>query len=87
MAHHWRASDGLVRVSAGEWRLWDRGRLVGTIQYGSAGGRPAFRGVIRRGELEQVIGYSASLEQACTDFWNWDVRFGGSYYAADPPAP
>ena len=76
MAHHWRASDGLARCAAGEWRLWDRGRLIGTIQYGRVAGRPAFRAVIRQGELEQVVGYSSSLEQCCTNFWDWDVQFG-----------
>ena len=81
MAHHWRASDGLLRSAPGEWRLWDRGHLVGTIQYGRVGGRAAFRGVVRTADFErtgfeQVIGYSDSLEQCCTDFWNWYVRFG-----------
>jgi hypothetical protein len=74
--HHWRASDGLIRVGAGEWSLYDRGRLVGRIQYGRIGGRPGFRGVITDGTHEQVVGYSPSLEDCCTDFWNWYVRFG-----------
>ena len=78
MSHHWRASDGLVRSAAGEWRLWDRGRLIGTIQYGRVAGRPAFRAVIRQAGLEQVVGYAATLEQCCTDFWNWDVQFGSA---------
>jgi hypothetical protein len=76
MSHHWRASDGLWRVGGGEWNLYDRGRLIGTIQYGRLAGKIAFRGVIRRGELQQVIGYTSSLEQACTEFWNWDVLYG-----------
>ena len=76
MTHHWRASDGLARSAAGEWLLWDRGRPIGTIQYGRLEGLPAFRAVIRRGAHEQVVGYSRSLEQCCADFWNWHVQFG-----------
>jgi hypothetical protein len=65
-----------MRAGRGEWRLWDRGRLIGTIQVGRVDGRRVFRGVIRRDDREQVIGYSPTLEECCTEFWNWDVRFG-----------
>ena len=75
MTHHWRASDGVVRVGAGEWTLWDRGRLAGWIQYGRVAGRPGFRAVLKRDELVQVIGYAPDLEEACTRLWNWDVQF------------
>ena len=76
MVHHWRASDGLLPTeNPSEWVLWDRARIVGYIQYGKLAKKPAFRGVLKSGELVQVIGYSPSLEQCCTDLWNWYIRF------------
>ena len=75
MVHHWRASDGLIRIGGGEWALYDRGRLVGYIQYGRAGARPALRAVLKKGDLVQVIGYARSVEECCTNLWNWYVRF------------
>lgn len=76
MTHHWRPSDGLLPTeSPSEWMLYDRGRLIGHIQFGRANRTAAFRAVLRSGELVQVLGYSTSLEQCCTDLWNWYVRF------------
>ena len=76
MTHHWRASDGLLPTErSNEWLLYDGGVQIGHIQFGRANGRPVFRAVLKRGELVQVIGYSATLEQCCTDFWNWHLRF------------
>jgi hypothetical protein len=84
MGHHWRASDGLVRTGGGEWTLYDRGRLVGYIQYGRVAKRPALRAVIKQGELVQVIGYADSLEKCCTNLWNWYVRFVVAEAGHDP---
>lgn len=76
MVHHWRASDGLETTPhPGEWILYDRATRVGYIQYGRRATRPAFRAVLKNGALVQVIGYSDSLEQCCTDLWNWYIRF------------
>lgn len=76
MSHHWRASDGLQPAPhLGEWILYDRGTRIGYIQYGKVNKRPAFRGVIKKGEAVQVIGYASTLEECCTEFWNWYIRF------------
>lgn len=76
MTHHWRPSDGLLPTqNPSEWMLYDRGRLIGHIQGGRLNRSTAFRAVLRHGDLVQVLGYSPSLEQCCTDLWQWHVRF------------
>lgn len=69
MVHHWRASDQLQSsLRPGEWRMYDRGYLVGCIQSGRANGRAVLRGVAPDGA---VLGYSRSLEEACDSLWAW----------------
>lgn len=74
MVHHWRASDQLQSsLRPGEWRMFDRGYLVGTIQQGRAQGRPILRGIAPDGSL---LGYAATLEDACDAMWEWYRRVG-----------
>ena len=74
MAHHWRASDQLEpTLRRGEWHLYDRGYLVGTIQWGRARGRPILRGLAPDGS---PLGYAATLEEACDALWEWYRRVG-----------
>jgi hypothetical protein len=74
MTHHWRASDHLEdSFRAGEWRMFDRGYLVGVIQSGRANGRPVLRGVAPNGS---ELGYAATLEEACDSMWEWYRRVG-----------
>ena len=74
MAHHWRASDQLEpSLRPGEWRLYDRGYLVGVIQWGRARGRPILRGLAPDGS---PLGYAATLEEACDALWEWYRRVG-----------
>lgn len=79
MTHHWRPSDGLItgRRPGGEWFLYDRQLLVGKVQFGRVGGKPAFRGLTPSGEL---VGYAYDLETACDRLWEWHVlvRLGGA---------
>lgn len=73
MVHHWRASDGLEPTAVpGRWALFDRGTAIGYIEYGRVGGKDSFRGILESG---QVVGHSATLEECCTDFWNWYIRY------------
>lgn len=73
MVHHWRASDGAIPTeNPSEQMLFDRGRLIGYMEHGRVNGRSAWRGVLESG---QVVGYSWTLEQCCTDFWNWYILF------------
>ncbi len=77
MAHHWRASDNLEHAfRAGEWRLYDRGVLVGTIEYGRINGKGGLRGLSPTGA---VLGYAETLEEACDRLWDW--------HRASRPAP
>ena len=74
MVHHWRPSDQLEHsFRSGEWRLYDRGYLVGTIQYGTARGAPILRGLAPDGS---TLGYAATLEEACDALWEWYRRVG-----------
>ncbi|MDO7882140.1 hypothetical protein [Antiquaquibacter soli] len=74
MVHHWRASDQLQNsLLAGEWRMFDRGYLVGTIQQGRASGVPILRGLAPDGS---PLGYAATLEEACDAMWEWYRRVG-----------
>ena len=76
MAHHWRASDTLVAGErSGEWRMFDRGTLVGYIQYGRVNGAAGLRGVTPEG---RVLGYESTLEGACDRMWEWYVRSAAS---------
>ena len=76
MAHHWRASDNLEHsFRAGEWRLYDRGHLIGYIQFGRINGRQGLRGTSAQGSL---LGYAWTLEEACDRMWEWHIREGGS---------
>lgn len=72
MTHHWRPSDGLVsgRRPGGQWVLYDRSRLIGTIEMGRVDRMPAFRSRTPRGDL---VGYAWSLEAACDRLWDWHV--------------
>lgn len=80
MVHHWRASDNLLPTpNPSEWRLYDGGHLIGFLQHGKRGGKSCWRGVIRKGELEQVIGYSPTLEQCAKDFWDWYILYGKGF--------
>lgn len=73
MVHHWRASDGLEPTGLpGRWALFDRGTLIGYIEYGRVNGKVGFRGILKSG---QVVGHSSTLEECCTEFWNWYIRF------------
>lgn len=72
MAHHWRASDNLEHsFRPGEWRLYDRGQLIGYIQFGRINGRAGLRGTTAEGVL---LGYAWTLEEACDRMWDWHVR-------------
>lgn len=90
MTHHWRASDQLEpTLRPGEWRLYDRGYLVGVIQWGRAGGKPILRGLAPDGS---PLGYAATLEDACDAMWEWYGRVGRSAAGAptsraQPDAP
>lgn len=69
MVHHWRASDQLEHsFRPGEWRMYDRGVLVGYIQYGTINGKGGLRGVTPDGEL---LGYAWTLEEASDRLWEW----------------
>ena len=90
MTHHWRPSDGLIAGPrpGGEWYLYDRNLLIGTIQFGRVEAKPAFRSVTPSGDL---VGYAHDLESACDRLWAWHVlvRLGGGAdvgmaLAADP---
>ncbi len=71
MTHHWRASDNLEHAfEPGRWRLYDRGAIVGTIEYGRVNGRAGLRGVSPGGV---VVGYAATLEEACDRMWEWHL--------------
>lgn len=72
MTHHWRPSDGLVAGPrpGGEWYLFDRSRLIGTIQHGRVAKRSALRSLTPVGDL---VGYSWTLETACDRLWEWHV--------------
>ena len=80
MTHHWRPSDDLIAGPrpGGEWFLYDRARLVGSVQYGRVTTKPAFRSVTPDGDL---VGYAWTLEAACDRLWAWHVlvRTGGAY--------
>ena len=86
MPHHWRPSDHLERSpQSGVWLLVERGRRVGTIQYGRVRERQAFRGLTEAGDL---VGYAWSLERACDRLWEWSVRTGrGAALTAWPWPP
>ena len=72
MTHHWRASDLLDHsFRPGEWRMHDRGTLVGTIQFGRINGREGLRGFSADGQL---LGYAFTLEEACDRLWEWYQR-------------
>jgi hypothetical protein len=72
MVHHWRASDHLEHsFRSGEWRMYDRGRLVGVIQLGRINGKSGLRGTTRDGE---VLGYAWTLEEASDRLWEWYQR-------------
>ena len=76
MVHHWRPSDNLEHsFRPGEWRLFDRGQIVGLIHYGTINGRPGLRGLAPDGTL---LGYAATLEEACDRLWDWHRTTGGS---------
>jgi hypothetical protein len=79
VTHHWRPSDGLIAGPrpGGEWTLYDRSRLVGTVQTGKVGSKRAFRGLTPEGDL---VGYAWTLESACDRLWAWHVlvRTGGT---------
>lgn len=69
MGHHWRASDLLEQtLTPGEWAMYDRGVLLGRIQFGTANGRPVLRGLRPDGTL---LGYASTLEEACDRLWEW----------------
>lgn len=69
MAHHWRPSDNLEHTfTPGQWRLYDRGAVVGLIHYGRINGKPALRGLAPDGKL---LGYAETLEEACDRLWEW----------------
>jgi hypothetical protein len=71
MVHHWRASDHLEpSLVPGEWRMFDRGRLVGVIQAGRVNGKRMLRGLTPDG---QTLGYERELEAACDRLWAWHV--------------
>ena len=75
MVHHWRASDNLVAsFRPGEWQLYDRGTLVGRIEYGRVNGAARLRGLSPEG---RVLGYETELETACDRMWEWYVRSRG----------
>ena len=80
MTHHWRPSDGLIAGPrpGGEWFLYDRSRLVGTIQHGRVAKKQAFRSVTPDGDL---VGYAWTLEAACDRLWAWHilVETGGEH--------
>lgn len=72
MTHHWRPSDLLEQsLQPGEWRMYDRGIHLGTIQYGRANGRPVLRGMTPEGDL---LGYATTLEEASDRLWEWSRR-------------
>lgn len=72
MVQHWRPSDLLEQtLTPGEWAMYDRGVLVGRIQYGRASGRPILRGLAPDGAL---LGYAATLEEASDQLWAWSRR-------------
>ena len=72
MVHHWRPSDNLEHsFRPGEWRLFDRGTLVGVIQYGRVNGKATLRGLTREGAF---LGYADTLEDACDRLWEWHRR-------------
>ena len=74
MPHHWRPSDHLEKSpQSGVWLLVERGRRVGSIEYGKVRRRVAFRALTPTGEL---VGYAWSLERACDRLWEWSVRTG-----------
>lgn len=74
MVHHWRASDHLeASFRAGEWRLYDRGYLIGYIQSGRINGKPGLRGLSSQDEL---LGYAETLEDASNRLWEWYRRTG-----------
>ena len=69
MVHHWRASDLLEHsFRPGEWFMYDRGHLIGSIQFGRVNGTAGLRGMTPSGEL---LGYATSLEEACNRMWQW----------------
>ncbi len=83
MVHHWRPSDLLEQsLRPGEWRMYDRGIHLGTIQYGRANGRPVLRGMTPEGRL---LGYAATLEEASDRLWEWALRRRRS--ARQPESP
>ena len=82
MGHHWRASDLLEQtLTPGEWAMYDRGVLIGRIQFGTANGRPVLRGLGPDGEL---LGYARTLEEACDRRWAWSRA---ARQAGAPAAP
>lgn len=83
MVHHWRASDHLeASFRPGEWRLYDRGYLIGYIQFGRINGRPGLRGL---SSLDEVLGYADTLEEASDRLWEW-YRRTGRVVASDVPS-
>lgn len=84
MVHHWRASDHLeASFRPGEWRMYDRGYLVGYIQFGRINGAPGLRGLSSQHEL---LGYAATLEEACDRLWEWYRRTGRAISSETPGA-
>jgi hypothetical protein len=83
MTHHWRPSDLLEQsLQPGEWRMYDRGIHLGTIQYGRANGRAVLRGITPDGRL---LGYAATLEEASDRLWEWSRRRRGSVRQPERP--
>lgn len=77
MAHAWHATEALIPTpTPGEWRMYDGAKLVGYIQRGRLNGKPAFRGVCRKGKLEMVIGYEWTLAACAKEFWDWYILYG-----------
>ena len=69
MVHHWRASDNLEHsFRPGEWRLYDRGTLIGIIEYGRINHRAGLRGLTPE---RRLLGYAWTLEEACDRMWEW----------------
>lgn len=85
MVHHWRPSDLLEQtLTPGEWAMYDRGVLLGRIQYGRAGGRPILRGMTPQGDL---LGYAPTLEEASDRLWSWAARRRTGSEPGDAPPP
>ncbi len=83
MVHHWRPSDNLEHTfRPGEWNLFDRGQLVGVIQFGRINGRSGLRGLSPAGV---VLGYAFTLEESCDRLWGWYLALGDSTAAKQQP--